>query len=152
MVTTAETNHHDKQHVPPRASSRDNEPSPLDGLFVAIADLRRQLSAYLETRRDLVAAKIRRGVLWGLFGVVAALAGAVALGTAVVLLLTGAADGIGLAMGGHFWAGKLIVGFVILASVGIGGWQLIVRKTRTAFRRTTSKYAAVNHEPAQPHA
>lgn len=151
MVTTAQTNHRDKPYVPPRAAS-DNDPSLLDGLLAAIADLRRHLAVYLETRRDLIAAKIRQGVLWGLLGLVAALAGAVALGTAVVLVVTGAADGIGVALGGHLWAGKLIVGSVILASVGIGGWQLVVRKTRTAFRRTTSKYAAVNHESAQPHA
>lgn len=148
MVTQAETNVHAKHHAPPTAD-RSQEPSPLDGLMAAIADLRQHFAAYLETRRDLVAAKIRKGVLWGLFGLVAALAGAVALGTAVVLLVTGAADGLGVALGDRFWAGKLIVGSAIVAGVGIGGWQLIVRKTRTAFRRTISKHEAVNHEPAQ---
>jgi hypothetical protein len=148
MVTQTKTNNHGPTCVPPSAEC-GSEPSPLDGLVAAIADLRQHFAAYLETRRDLIVAKIRRGMLWGMFALVAALAGAVALGTAVVLVVTGASDGLGVALGGHFWAGKLIVGSLILASVGVGGWQFIVRKSRTAFRRTISKYEAVNHEPAQ---
>jgi hypothetical protein len=144
MVVKAHTNNH-SSHAPP-GEEANSVPSPLDGLVAAIADVRQHAAAYLETRRDLIAAKIRKGVLWGLFGLIAAFAGAIALGTAVVLLVVGAADGIGLALGHHYWAGKLIVGSVILAAVGIGGWRLIVLKTRTAFRRTTSKYEAVNHE------
>jgi hypothetical protein len=127
-----------------RARSNSEPPvsdrSPLDELVAAVTDLRGHAALYLEVRRDLVAAKVRTAILKSAVAALTALAGIAVVATAVVFILVGAADGLGAALGERMWAGKLIVGALVVAGVGLFAWRMVERSSQKALRRTVAKY------------
>ena len=78
--------------------------------------------------------------LYAVLGVFGAAAGLAVVVTAVVLLLIGAAHGIGAALGGREWLGDLIVGFGLLAILTIGVTSFLERFVSSSKKRTTKKY------------
>lgn len=123
-----------------RDGSATQPPSPVEELLAALADVREAGRAYLEARSDAVKSRVRRYVLWGALLVIGLIAGTTALATAAVLAVVGAADGLGIVFGEHYWAGKLVVGVGLILGVGLAGLGLVKRKSRAALSRAVRKY------------
>jgi hypothetical protein len=97
---------------------------------------------YFEVRKDELTARGQKILLKVVLGLLAGIAGGTAVVVAVVLALTGLADVIGWALNGHYWAGKLIVGFGLIAAVAIG---IIVYKSRYIKNLRTKTLAKYEH-------
>lgn len=116
-------------------------PSPVDALLKHFAELRAYALLYLETRKDQLQALLRRGMLLFVLGIVVLLAATSAVVTAMVLLMTGVARGLGVLLGGHFWAGEILVGAGMLAAIGAGLWLSARAAAHAARQRLADKYA-----------
>ena len=88
-------------------------------------------------------------VLYAALGVFAAAAGVAIVTTSVVLLLVGAAHGLGAALGGREWLGDLIVGFILLAVLTLGITSFLERFMVASRKRTHQKYEAKHQHERQ---
>ena len=98
------------------------------------------LSHYFAARSDLW--KVRSSKLvWNLAtGVLAGAVGIALLAVAAGQLLAGIAGGLTMLLGGKAWAGDLLTGFLVLASVGIGFFLIRKRAEGERRRRLFTKY------------
>ncbi len=109
----------------------------------AIRDGVRSAQALLSYVRLLVTATLDRWklsalmlCLYAVLGIVGVAAGVAVVVTAVVLLLVGAAHGLGAVLGGREWLGDLIVGFVLLAGLTLGISSFLERFVVASRKRT----------------
>src|SRR5688572_17940832 len=95
---------------------------------------------YFAARSDLW--KLRSSKLvWNLAtGVLAGAVGISLLAVAAGRLLAGIAGGLAVLLGGRAWAGDLLTGILVLASVGIGFTLIRKRAERDRRRRLFAKY------------
>jgi len=106
--------------------------------------LGRQLADFskymLAAKADSYRATVRRIAVFAVAGIVGALALATTLVVAIVLLLVGAAQGVGSALHGQWWLGDVIIGGFLVLAFGVGllvGVMLILGWWR---RKTVAKY------------
>jgi hypothetical protein len=107
-----------------------------------VAELREYAAYLAAVKLDALKITLRKLVVYALLGIVAGIAGIVAICLAVTQALYGIADGIGLLLGGHYWAGNLITGALVLggtALVVVLGVRKFIGGTRDA---TLQKYEA----------
>lgn len=104
------------------------------------AELREYLAYFLSLRIDRLRVTVRRTVILAVLGIVALIVGAAVVATGSVLLCIGLAEALSAAMGGRAWAGNLLVGAVVLLSLGIGCWIGLARLRACFRRRTVQKY------------
>jgi hypothetical protein len=101
----------------------EQEPTPTEALHrlqQQIAELREYLAHFVSAKVDGVVLSVRQLAIWGVLGVVGAVALAGLVVTALVLLLDGAATGVALLLGGRLWLGQIVVGGVVLALLALG--------------------------------
>lgn len=138
---------------PAREPTPDNgfgrKGDPVDALRDAVAEagaLKGYAEQYLAAKVDLAKLKARRVVMAIALGVIGLVAAAALVGVAVGMLMTGAAGGLGEAMGGRRWAGNLIVGGGVLALLGIGGWLALRMFTKSMTKTTMERYERKHDE------
>ena len=97
--------------------------APAFGRVVAqLSELRAYVAQYIAAQIDRAKISIRRLIVLAVLGVIGLLVCTAALGTLVVLLLSGLAQAIGAALGGRVWAGDLIVGGGALLLLFVSAW------------------------------
>ena len=122
----------------------------------ALRDGLRAVQELLAYVRLLISAKLDRAklsammlLLYAVLGVFGAAAGVTVVVTAVVLLLVGAAHGIGALLGGRDWLGDLIVGFVLLAVLTLSITSFLERFVVASRKRTEQKYKSKHSQERQ---
>jgi hypothetical protein len=136
----ASDEHEPEPYVRAGAAEGPAGQDPLATLRRALAELQDYVAYYLAARADALKLQVRTILIYVALGLVAGLAGAGALITAMVLTLNGVANGLALLLGGHIWAGQLIAGLgvLILAAVTIVfGLRYLTNSSRG---RTMKKY------------
>jgi hypothetical protein len=105
-------------------------------------ELKEYVSLLIATKVDGVKLTIRRIVLYAILGVVGAVIGVAMLVTAAVYVLSGIAGGIGAAFPDPYgwWAGRLIVGVVVVGASVAGVFVLMKSLTGSSRKRTIDKY------------
>jgi hypothetical protein len=92
------------------------------------------VSHFLSAQVDTLKLSGRQILLWGAIVSLGAIGAVSALVMSVVLLLTGLATGMGMAVGGALWLGQVIIGLVLLVSFGVViliGWSHMQNRSRT---------------------
>jgi len=77
-------------------------------------------SHFVHAKLDGIKVSIRQTAVWTVLGIMGGIALVAIIVTAIVLLLTGLATGIGLAFGGRLWLGSVVVGLMLLIMLGLG--------------------------------
>jgi hypothetical protein len=132
-------------------NGHDDERAPADALRDAsarIAELKEYASYYVAAKVDSVKASARTAVLYAVLGVVGGLIGIGLLITAAVFFLDGLAGAIGALFPARhgWWAGRLIVGVLVIAGALGGAMFLVKRVTGSSRKRTIEKYEARRRE------
>jgi membrane protein implicated in regulation of membrane protease activity len=121
----------------------EQEPSPaeaLQRLQEQIGELQTYLAHFISAKIDSLILPIRQLGIWAVLGVVGLIALAGLIVAAIVLLLIGAAAGLGLLFDGNLWLGQIVVGGGVLALlslsvfIGVRSWQ------RRALQQKVQKY------------
>jgi hypothetical protein len=116
---------------------QDGSPAEAIGQIPQLIKQLQEFAAYyVSAQAGLVGAKARQAVLAVVILAIAALMGAAATVTAMVLLLVGAAEGLARLFGGRPWLGNLVLGFAILLLIVVGTW-LAIRGARNRARDAT---------------
>jgi hypothetical protein len=102
------------------------------------SELSAQALRYLGATWDGALARVRAAALLGVAGFVAFVAFCGVLVTSVVLLITGLARGLSLALGGRTWLGDLLVGLGLLA-LSAGGLAVALARVRKGFLRKAER-------------
>jgi hypothetical protein len=89
---------------------------------------------FVHAQLDTLKLSGRQAMLWAAVGSLGAIVAVSALVVGVVLLLTGLAVGVGMAVGGALWLGQVIVGLGLLISFGVAipiGWSRLQDRSRS---------------------
>lgn len=124
-------------------------PHPLEPLLAHLSELRAHAALYLQANADRVRLSARQAALWGAIGLLAGLVGATVLITATVLALLGAANAIAAALGGHAWAGQLIVALCVLCGTALACWLAMRKLAESSRRKTIEKYEREHYAAAE---
>jgi len=137
----------------------EQEPSPAEALHrlqEQIGELQTYLAHFVSAKIDSLMLPIRQLGVWAILGVVGFIALAGLTVVAIVLLLTGAAAGLGLLFNGHLWLGQIVVGGGVLALlslsifIGVRFWQRRSRqqKMQQYNERQLQQHTAFGHSVA----
>jgi hypothetical protein len=122
----------------------DTDRSPADAfkeLGQHFGELKEYASYYIAAKADGFKASFRNMGLYAALGVVGLLAGGAIIVTAAVQLLTGLAGAIGAIFEpDRPWIGNIVVGFLILAGIGVGTMLFLKKFTAASRERTVKKY------------
>ena len=106
-----------------------------------LGELKEYASYYVAAKADGFKASFRNLGLYAALGVVGLLAGGAIVVTAAVQLLTGLAGAIGAIFEpDRPWIGNIVVGFIILAAIGVGTMLFMKKFTAASRERTVKKY------------
>jgi hypothetical protein len=107
----------------------------------AFGELKEYASYYVAAKADSFKASFRNLGLYAALGIVGLLAGGAIIVTAAVQLLTGLAGAIGAIFEpDRPWVGNIVVGFLILAGIGVGTMLFLKKFTAASRERTVKKY------------
>lgn len=109
-------------------------------------ELKTYATYFLSAKVDGYKATAKRIAILAGLGVVGLFVTIGILFSAAFLLLAGLANALGALLGGHVWAGQLIVGFLILAGVGVGALIVLKKVTAASKKQTELKYASKRNE------
>jgi hypothetical protein len=120
-------------------------PSPADALKDAstrLGELKEYVSLLVAAKVDGVKLTVRKIVFYAILGVVAAVIGVAMLVTAAVYVLSGLAGAIGELFPEPYewWAGRLIVGVLVVGGTLVGVLLLTKSLTGSSRKRTIDKY------------
>jgi hypothetical protein len=115
-------------------------PRPLDGVTEQVRELVEHARLYVEARKDMMRATIRGLIVKAVLGVIAAIAGLTIIVVAVVQLMSGAAQGLGLLFGERYWLGELVIASAVFLLVAIAAFVGIRMLAKSARERTIKKY------------
>lgn len=115
-------------------------PELLEPLRRYLAELQDYLSYYLAARTDAVKLQVRTLLIYAALGVVGGLVGVAALIAAVVLALSGTANGLAELLGGRLWAGQLITGATVLVITAAAIFFAMRSITGGSRKKTVKKY------------
>lgn len=129
------------------AGDGQQKPTPTElyhRLTGLIGEYKEYLAYYIGAKKDGIVVSLRNTGILAALGIVGFVAFSAIVTTAVVLLLVGAAWGLGVAMAGPYgprlWAGALIVGGAILAVLVAGALLGLSMLKKSFRRRTVEKY------------
>jgi hypothetical protein len=134
------THPHSRADDSHQVDSHQDDPQPFDALIHDFAEIREYAAHYLAARKDAVAASIRALLAKVILGAIAGAVGLTAIVTAAVLLLIGAAEGLGALFGGYVWAGYLFVGVLVIGSSLVAVKYFLGSWSRSSRRKTMEKY------------
>jgi len=101
----------------------EQEPSPpeaLRRLQQQIEELQAYFTHFVSAKVDSFRLSSRQLVLWAALGIIGLIALIGLVVTAIVLLLSGAAAGLGLLFGGQLWLGQVVIGGGLLLLLALG--------------------------------
>lgn len=128
----------------PCEQAEDREGQDVQQLFARILAQAEQIVQnardYVGVRKDEAIATGRSVAIKVTLGLLAAVVGLFAIGTATVISLTGLARGLGQLFGDRLWLGEITVGVGFLSAVGGGVWWMLMKWKRAARQRTVQKY------------
>lgn len=124
------------------ARSTAGEPDRLAFLLADLSKLGQYARYYVELRLDSLKLTAREALIASVWGLLAAVVGATALVTAVVLLLVGVSRGVGV-WANNDWAGPLVTGMIVLGGAMIAVAALGHQLRQRALVHTQEKYAAL---------
>lgn len=111
--------------------------SPTESLKEAashFAELKEFAAYYVGAKLDAIKVTVRNVGIYAGLGIVGLIAASAVITTAVVLLLTGIAGGLGDLLWDKYWLGALIVGLVVLGGLA-GGIVFGMKKLTNTFRK-----------------
>jgi hypothetical protein len=120
-----------------QTSASDQEPSAAEALHLLqqqFGELRAYFSHFANAKIDELKSSGRHIALWIIMGCVGAVALITMIMVAVVLLLTGLATGLGMALGNTLWLGQVMVGLgllILCALVALLGCRRVHSRART---------------------
>jgi len=137
----------------------EQEPSPpeaLRHLQQQVEELRAYFMHFVSAKVDGMRLSAQQLGMWVALGIAGLLALAGLIVTGIVLLLSGAAAGLGVLFGGHLWLGQIIVGGGVLLLltlgifIGMRTWQHRSRqqKVQQYDERQLQQRAAFGHSVA----
>lgn len=106
----------------------------------SLAELAQYIGYLVSTKVDQLKLSVRTLILYAVLGILGAVVAATVMIVSVVLLFTGAADGLGALLGGRDWLGDLIVGVVVLGAIALTFTTLLGKFKTASRRRTMRKY------------
>ena len=109
------------------------------------AELKSYASYFVSAKIDGIKATGKKISIYAALGVVGLFVAIGILFSAAFLLLAGIANGLG-ALFGHVWLGQLVVGFVVLAAVGVTAWIAMKKMTSASRKQTEQKYASKRNQ------
>jgi hypothetical protein len=109
------------------------------------AELKSHANYFVSAKVDGVKARGKKIAILAALGLVGLLVAVGVLFSAAFLLLAGIANGLG-ALFHHLWLGQLVVGFVVLAAVGLGAWIALKKITSASRKQTEQKYASKRNQ------
>ena len=115
-------------------------PRPLDGIMRQVREFVEHANLYVEARKDMLRATVRSLIVKAVLGLVAAIAGVTLIIVAVVQLMSGAAEGLGVLFGERYWLGELVVASTVFLVLVVGAFVGIKLLTKSARKRTIKKY------------
>jgi len=101
----------------------EQEPSPAEALHLLqqqIEELQAYFTHFVRAKIDGVLLSARQLALWTMLGIMGLIALTGLIITAIVLLLSGAAAGLGLLFGGQLWLGQVVIGGGLLSLLALG--------------------------------
>lgn len=104
------------------------------------AELREYFSYFLAAKVDGLRLSVRSAGIYAALGIMGFVAVSALITTAVVLLLVGAATGLGWLFGGMLWLGSIVVALLVLGAFGLGGYLALSRLNRNFRKKTVEKY------------
>jgi hypothetical protein len=123
-----------------REQGEETKPDDLNLLFKQFRELGEYLSYFVTAKTDSLKLSLRRIVLL----VVMAALSFIAVGGLIVitawLMLSGMAEGLGGLFGNRSWAGSLMTGLLLLASLGLGTYYTVSKRNNIARERTAQEY------------
>jgi hypothetical protein len=126
----------------PGGTPAENFRSALDRL----AELKEYASYFVAAKLDALKLTVRNVGIYAVLGLIGGIVAATMAVVAVVLLLVGAAHGIGAALGGMYWLGDLIIGVFILGLIAVGAVLGLKMLTRSFKKSTVDKYETRQHQ------
>jgi hypothetical protein len=105
----------------------------LHKLFQQYGELVEYGSHFIHAKLDGMKVSIRQAAVWTILGLMGGIALVAIVVTAIVLLLTGLATGVGFAFGGKLWLGSVVVGLLCLIILSLGclaGVHLFFKRSR----------------------
>ncbi|HEX2972362.1 MAG TPA: phage holin family protein [Tepidisphaeraceae bacterium] len=128
----------------PSGNGKEHHRSPREAAAQVgklINEYREYLSYFLSAKIDGVRFSVRQSLVYAALGVVGLIAGAATIVMGVVLLLLGAARGLGSAFGTRLqWLGDLIIGLVVLSGIALAIYIGVRRMTASSRKKTMEKY------------
>jgi uncharacterized membrane protein len=115
-------------------------PRPLDGVVQQLRELIEHANLYVEARKDMVRSTVRNLIVKAVLGIIGAVAGITLIIVAVVQLMNGAAQGLGLLFGERFWLGELVLASAVFLVLAIGAFVGMKLLTKSSRERTIKKY------------
>jgi hypothetical protein len=115
-------------------------PRPLAGILANVRELVSHANLYVETRKDMVRATVRRVVILAALGLVGALAGITIIVVAAFYFMRGIAHGLAQLIGQEYWLGELIISLAVFLLLAIAAFVAIQSMKRTSRKRTIEKY------------
>ncbi len=122
------------------AGAGESAADALRTAWARIAELPAFARYFLAAKIDRLKLTIRQYVMLAALGVLALLAAASAVITAIVLVLQGIAGGLTVLCGHGAWIGDLLCGIIVLGAVGISIRILVTRVTKLSRESTVLKY------------
>lgn len=113
---------------------------PLQPVIANLAELRESLLHYFEARKDKTKGTIRRLVTIFLILLSVGITWMTALVAATILLVSGMAEAVGIALGDRPWAGDLAVGVGFVLTTVLMAMVLSTWLSRSARERAIRKY------------
>jgi hypothetical protein len=127
----------DQKHV--------DEETPSEAFHAAkrsFEELQEYVGYYISAKVDALKVAATNAAIMAVLGIVAGLAGAALVVTAVVYLVRGIAEALTALFGGHAWIGDLVTAIILLGAV-VGSLMFVMKKmTHSSRERTLKKYAA----------
>jgi hypothetical protein len=121
------------------------DPHPLEPLLKQVAMMREFALHYVEVQKDAAKSAVRRLVFKAILGLMAGIIGGTILIASVVMLADGLAELVSVAAGARPWVGKLVVGGVVILTVGLATWIFISRLLRAEREKIIRKYESLHH-------
>jgi len=105
-----------------------------------VGELKEFAAYYVTTQLDRLRLSVRSAGIYAALGIIGFVAFAAIVSAGAVLMLIGAAWGLGILFGGRLWLGSLVVGVAVLGMVGLGAWMALAGWSRSFRNKTVEKY------------